>query len=335
MAKQSSATLDDIARAAGVSKMTVSRVLRGAKGFSDATRDKVLHEADRLSYVPNRIAASFSSDVATTLVGVCVPRLTSGLFGEVLDGADREFSRMGYQTMIGSHFHEPESEESWLREIVSWRPAGVILSSRAHTAGTIQLLRSSAVPVVEIWELNTSPIDMSIGFSHFDCGREMGYFLARQGRHKIGYLGALSKSDEYGKSRLAGFEEALNQSGLQIAERELLLDSPSFYAGYYGLETLLARRRDLDAVYFHNDEMAIGGIAYCQTKGINIPGDLAIAGWGAMEASAILPLRLTTTSVPTQALGKQAAQSLVARLRGEPCDDVIAIPTRLIPGETV
>jgi LacI family gluconate utilization system Gnt-I transcriptional repressor len=218
---------------------------------------------------------------------------------------------------------------------VSWRPAGVILSSRGHTPGSIQILKSSAVPVVEIWELNTSPIDMSIGFSHFDCGVEMAHFLRSKGHRKIGYLGALSKSDEYGKSRMTGFEQALKISGQGITERELLLDTPSFYAGYYGLETLLARRPDLDAVYFHNDEMAIGGIAYCQAKGISVPGDLGIAGWGGMEASAILPLRLTTTSVPTQALGKQAAQALVARLRGEPCQDVVAIPTRLIAGETV
>ena len=109
--------LEDIARATGVSKMTVSRVLRGGSGFSDDTRAKVMREADRQGYVPNRLAAAFGSDQASTLVGMCVPRLTSGLFGHVLDGVDRALSRLGYQTMIGSHNHMISEEEAWLRQV--------------------------------------------------------------------------------------------------------------------------------------------------------------------------------------------------------------------------
>ena len=115
----------------------------------------------------------------------------------------------------------------------------------------------------------------------------------------------------------------------------MLHDSPGFYPGYYGLETLLARQPDLDVVYFHNDEMAIGGLAYCQSRGIRVPEDLGIVGWGGMEAASVLPRRLTTTVVPTTAIGKAAAEALVARLKGEAGPDVTVVPTRLVPGETV
>ncbi len=332
--RKTKANLEDIARVAGVSKMTVSRVLRGGSGFSDDTRARVRRIAEDMGYVPNRLAAAFALDQASTLVGMCVPRLTSGLFGHVLDGVDRALSRLGFQVMIGSNNHSAEEEEAWVRQIVAWRPSGVILSGRNHTAGTVDLLRNAGMPVVEIWELTTSPIDMAVGFSHFDCGVEIGQFVIRRGRRRAGFVGALSRSDVMGQARLQGFEAALARAGHPLADREVLHDSPGFYPGYYGLETLLARRPDLDVVYFHNDEMAIGGLAYCQSRGIRVPDDLGIVGWGGMEAASVLPRRLTTTVVPTTAIGKAAAEALVARLKGEPCQDVTVVPTRLVPGET-
>lgn len=334
MDRKSKANLEDIARETGVSKMTVSRVLRGISGFSDDTRLRVEASADRLGYVPNRLAAAFGSDQASSLVGMCVPRLTSGLFGHVLDGVDRALSRLGYQLMIGANNHSADEEEAWIRQVISWRPAGVILSGRTHTPGTVSLLRRAGMPVVEIWDLTTSPIDMSVGFSHYDCGVEIGQFLLRKGRRQAGFVGALSRSDVMGRARLKGFESAFARAGHPVLDQEVLHDSPGFYAGYYGLETLLARRPDVDVVYFHNDEMAIGGLAYCGIRGIRVPEDLGIVGWGGMEAASVLPKRLTTTVVPTTAIGKAAAEALVARLKGEPGADVIVVPTRLVPGET-
>jgi LacI family gluconate utilization system Gnt-I transcriptional repressor len=328
------ANLEDIARAAGVSKMTVSRVLRGGTGFSDQTRSRVLQQAERLGYVPNRLATAFGGDSASSLVGMCVPRLTSGLFGHVLDGVDRALGRLGFQLMIGANNHSVSEEEDWVRQVISWRPAGLILSGRTHSTGTIDLLRRAALPVVEIWDLTTSPIDMSVGFSHFDCGAEMGQHLIRRNRRRAGYVGALARSDVMGAARMDGFRDALSRAGHPMAEAEILHDAPGFYAGYYGLETLLARRPDLDAVYFHNDEMAIGGLAFCQARGLRVPDDIGIVGWGGMEAASILPRRLTTTAVPTTAIGKVAAEALVARLRGEAGQDVTVVPTRLVPGET-
>ncbi len=329
------ANLEDIARAAGVSKMTVSRVLRGGSGFSEDTRIRVMQVAERLGYIPNRLAAAFGAEQASTLVGICVPRLTSGLFGHVLDGVDRALTRLGFQLMIGANNHAIDEEEAWVRQLVSWRPAGVILSGRTHSPGTVDLLRKTALPVVEIWDLTTSPIDMAVGFSHHDCGAEMGLHLIRRGRRRAGFVGALARADVMGAARLDGFRAALAQAGHPLADAEILHDAPGFYAGYYGMETLLSRRGDLDAVYFHNDEMAIGGLAFTQARGLRVPEDIGIAGWGGMEAASILPRRLTTTMVPTAAIGKAAAEALVGRLTGASGPDVTVVPTRLVPGETV
>jgi LacI family gluconate utilization system Gnt-I transcriptional repressor len=151
----------------------------------------------------------------------------------------------------------------------------------------------------------------------------------------MGFVGALNGTATMGLKRFEGFSRAVSNTGFRVAGQELLNDKPGFYAGYYGTENLLSRSPDLEAIYFHDDEMAIGGMAYCRIRGLDIPGDMGIAGFGGMEAASILPQRLTTTIVPTESLGKQAAEALVLRLRGEPVKDVIVVSARLAPGATV
>ncbi len=335
MKRSNKAGLENIARAAGVSKMTVSRVLRGSSGFSEETRARVMAEVERQGYFPDRIAATFGSGSASTLVGVCVPRFTSSLFAATLESINAALMRLGYQTMIGSSDQLPGEEEDWLRGLASWRPAGVILAGRRHTAGTLSLLRDLTVPVVEMWDINTQPIDVSVGFSHYDNGYAMGKYLLSRGRRRIGYVGALANRTTTGRNRLDGFSAALRDAGAGLAETEILQDHPGFYAGYYGTETILSRRAALDAIYYHDDEMAIGGLAWLAASGVRVPDDIGVAGWGGMEAASVLPKRLTTTAVPTTRIGKMSAELLVSRLRGDPVEDVTVIPTRLVPGETV
>ncbi len=336
MEKPEKPNLSDIASNLGISKMTVSRVLRGGAGFSDATKEKVLREVERVGYVPDRIAAAFGRAKASTLVGICLPRLTSPLFASVADTLSATFSRLGYQTMIGTHNHSPEEEEAWLRNFASWKPAAVVLAGRNHSPSTGRLLRSLGVPVAEIWDLTTKPYDLAIGFSHYDNGFEMARVMVDAGHITLGYVGALAAyPSASGHVRRRGFAEGLATLGASLVAEEIVHGTPGFYAGFVGTETLLARRGGLDAIYYHDDEMAIGGLSYLTKIGLRVPEDIGIAGWGGLEAAAILPKRLTTTVVPTARLAKQAAQAVVARLNGDAAQDVILIETRLARGSTI
>ncbi len=328
-------SLTEVAEAAGVSKMTASRVLRNSGRFSEETRERVMREVARLNYVPNRLAAAFSSEAASTLVGVLVPRLSGGLFGQVVESIDFSLARLGYQTLIGTYENRPEQEEDWLRSVLAWRPAGLILTGRAHSERTTSMLKAATLPLVEIWDLNTRPLDISVGVDHFDCGYEMGRLFISRGRRRIGYAGADANAPGLGRARFEGFQQALVDAGANPAEAEILDDRPSFYQGYYSVKNLLSRHPDLDAIYFQNDEMAVGGMASCRAADLSVPGDIGIAGWGGMDVATILERRLTTTSVSTRALGKAAAEALGARIRGEPVSDVIKIRAHLKPGNTV
>jgi len=333
--KKQSSNLSEIAEAAGVSKMTVSRVLRDADGFSEATREKVLREVERTGYLPNRIAAAFGPSSASTLVGICVPRLSSHFFGVVLQSVDDMFQRYGFQTIVGSHNQQVDDEELWLKSILAWRPAGVLLSSKQHSTGTIKLLKDAGIPVVEFWNLNTSPVDMSVGFNEFDSGFEMARHAIMKGYKKAALIGSYQDWESGRLDRFKGFEKCFNDSGGVIVRKEKLKDVPGFYSGFYGTENLLNRQNDIDMISYQDDTMALGGLSWCRRKGIRVPEDIGIAGWGGHEAASILVERLTTTEIPMQRIGTLSAELLVRRLRDESTDNVTAVSARLVEGSTL
>ncbi len=333
--KKQAASLSHIAEAAGVSKMTVSRVLRDVDGFSEATREKVMREVERYGYLPNRIAAAFGTAGTSTLVGVCVPRVSSHFFGLALESIDQTLQRLGYQTIIGSHNQQVEDEELWLKNILAWRPAGVLLSSKHHNKRTLKLLKDSGIPVVEFWNLNTSPLDMSVGFNEFDSGSEMARYAIMKGYQRAAILGVALDWDSNRLDRFKGFTEGFVGGGGEIVHEEKLNDTPGFYPGFYGTENILNSGQNIDMIYYQDDTMALGGLSWCHRKGIKVPADIGIAGWGNHEAASILTERLTTTAVPMRKIGQLSAELLARKLNQEATNPVTAVQTQLVEGNTL
>ncbi len=328
-------SLAEVAEAAGVSKMTASRVLRNGSGFSPATRTRVLEQVERLGYVQNRLAAAFSSDAASTFVGVSIPDLGNEVFAQVLEGIERKLGMFGYQTVLGVSLHDARTMQDWTETVLSWRPAGLIVTGRNQPPKVVAMLKSSSVPIVEIWDLNSSPLDMCVGLSHYDSGYDMGRLFAARGRCRIGYVGTTIDTGNAAGARLTGFQRAIADNGIAAVEMHVLSDQPGFYPGFYGTEQLLARFPAMDSVYFQNDNMAAGGLMYCLSKGIAVPDDLGIAGWGDLPIAAILPKRLTTSHVAPLQIGQIAADKLLATLAGRPVEPVTDTGFRLVPGSTL
>lgn len=333
--KNSKVSLAQIAKAAGVSKMTASRVLRDEGGFSENTREKVMAEVERLGYVPNRLATVFAGDQKSTFVGVAIPGLGNEIFTQVLEGIDRKLGAFGHQTVLGMTEHALEQEEKWLETVLSWQPAGLIVTGRSHTPKSIQLLQGAGIPLVEIWDFNSSPLDMSVGLNHFDSGYSMGRYLTGLGYKKLGYVGTSHDPANAASARLAGYAKVIEDSGGSIEKQLLLKDAPGFYTGFYGTEQLLAAHDDIEVIYYQNDNMAVGGLQYCQKIGLSVPQDIGIAGWGDLPIASIQPYRLTSTAVPHLRIGQIAAEMVLSQINGEPLRRTNDVGFRLIPGSTV
>lgn len=328
-------SLADVAKAAGVSKMTASRVLRDEGGFSEKTRSKVMVEVDRLGYVPNRLATVFAGDQTSTFIGVSIPELGNEIFSQVLEGIDRKLSAFNHQTVLGMTQNQPEQEEYWLETVLSWQPAGLIVTGRAHTPKAQQLLSSPGVPVVEIWDLNSSPLDMCVGLNHFDSGYAMGRFLTGLQYSSFGYVGTHHDTANAASARLSGYAKAVEDAGGRLSKQLLLRDVPGFYTGFYGTEQLLAANRHVEVVYYQNDNMAIGGLNYCRKIGREVPRDIGIAGWGDLPIASIQPYRLTSTSVAHLKIGQLASEMILSRISGHDVSPVRDVGYKLIPGNTV
>ncbi len=318
-----------------MSKMTASRVLRGEGGYSDQTRDKVLAQVDALGYLPNRLATVFAGDTTSTFVGVSIPDLGNEVFAQVLEGIDRKLGSHGYQTVLGLTQHTLQQEESWIETVLSWQPAGLILTGRSHSPRALELLKNAGIPIVEIWDLNSSPLDVSVGIAHFDSGYQMGRYLVGLGYSAFGYVGTSHDTANAASRRLDGFTKAITDGGGTVTRQFCLHDTANFYPGYYGTEQLLATGARIECVYYQNDSMAFGGYQYCERIGLRVPEYIGIAGWGDMPISAVLRKRLTSIHVSHLKLGQKAADAMVARLKGEAVLESNNIGFRLIAGQTV
>ena len=333
--KNNKVSLSEVARAAGVSKMTASRVLREEGGYSEKTRALVMQKVDELGYLPNRLATVFAGDKSSTFVGVAIPDLGNEVFAQVLEGIDRKLGAFGHQSVLGLTQHTLKEEEDWIRTVLSWQPAGLILTGRYHSPRATEMLKNAGIPIVEIWDFNTSPLDMSVGINHFDSGFDMGRYLSGCGYSNIGYVGTSHDTANAATTRLDGFCKAVEGGGGAVAKQLCLHDTATYYTGYYGTEQLLAGSSGIECIFYQNDAMAFGGLQYVTSKGMKVPEDIGIAGWGDLPIASVLPKRLTSMHVPHLKLGQAAAEMMLARLSNEPVENCRDIGFGLIPGSTV
>ena len=333
--KNNKVSLSEVAKAAGVSKMTASRVLRQSGGYSEKTRDLVMQKVDELGYLPNRLATVFAGDSSSTFIGVSIPDLGNEVFSQVLEGIDRKLGAFGHQSVLGLTQHTQAAEEEWIKTVLSWQPAGLILTGRYHSARATATLKSANIPIVELWDLNSSPLDMSVGLNHFDSGFDMGRFLIGAEYRALGYVGTSHDTASAATTRLDGFCKAVEGGGGTVSRQLCLHDTATYYTGYYGTEQLLASGAKVECIFYQNDAMAFGGLQYVLSKGLSVPDDIGIAGWGDLPIASVLPKRMTSMHVSHLKLGQSAAEMMLARLQGEPVEHCRDIGFHLIPGTTV
>ena len=305
-------TLRDVSEASGVSEMTVSRVLRNKGDVSEATRTKVRAAAKKLGYVPNRIAGSLASS-RVNLVAVIIPSLGNMVFPEVLSGISETLAGTGLQPVVGVTDYLPDTEERVLFEMLSWRPSGVIIAGLEHTEASRAMLMRAEIPVVEIMDTDGAPIDACVGISHRRAGREMAEAILREGYRRIGFLGTKMPADHRARKRFEGFTRHLARAGIEIADQEFYSGGSALKKGREMTEALLTRTPDLDFLYFSNDMIGAGGLLWLLEQGIDIPGQIGLAGFNGVELLDGLPRQLATMDACRREIGREAARIIAAR----------------------
>ncbi len=307
-------TMQTVARLAGVSAMTVSRALKSDTSVSRQTRDRVLDVVRRVGYVPDATARLFSTR-RSGFVAALVPSLNNSNFADTVHGMSEVFDAAGLQMLLGDTEYSLSREEDLIRALLQRRPEAVILTGGAHSEAARKLVAGAGVPIVETWDLPKDPLGDVVGFSNEDAGAAMVRYLYQRGRRRIGFVGGKTHFDTRGTERRAGFRRAARALGLP-GDRIVLAGEPpvSMAQGAEALEAMLARWPDVDAIACVSDLSAFGVLAECQRRGIDVPGRIAIAGFGDFEVARCCHPRLTTIAVDCAGIGRRAAQAALGAL---------------------
>ncbi|HEY4065815.1 MAG TPA: LacI family DNA-binding transcriptional regulator [Burkholderiaceae bacterium] len=304
------ATLHDVARHAGVSVITASRALGNPALVSAATIAKVQDAVKATGYIPNLLAGSLKSKRSLLVVSL-VPSVSVAQFLPTLKSLTESLDAAGYQLILGQTGYDHSREEALLNTMIGRRPDGIVVTGLVHSPAARERLRQIGLPVVETWDLSDRPVDMLVGFSHLKVGGAIaGYFLAK-GWQRVGIA---TGDDHRGGLRREGFIATI---GREVPTAVVPAPS-SLELGRRALGDLLAQDPGLRAIYCSSDPLAQGVLIEAQARGLRVPQDLAVCGFGDAEFAAHTHPSLTTVHVDGAAIGRTAAQLIIDRCRGVP-----------------
>ena len=309
-------TLADVAHATQVSQQTISRVLNAPNTVSLPTRTAVLSAIKLLGYLP----LTTTEVQPKKLIAVLTPAISGTIFDALIQSLNTTLSRHGYQMMLNESGYDNKDEDLLLEELLQSNPDGIVLARLLKTESALERLQQSGIPVVEVWGTTPSPIDMLFGFSHEAIGQAVAHYFKVLGRSAPGLI---SGDDPRTLLRAQGFLHALKNLNLVPAGAEkspvMWVPSPTTLGdGRAGLAHLLKQIPTLDCIFCSTDMIAMGVLTEAKNRGLKVPEDLAVVGFGDLPFSADTDPPLSTVRVDGAAIGQRAAQALVDRIEGRP-----------------
>jgi LacI family transcriptional regulator len=327
-------TIADVAREAGVSMMTVSRVVNNKEGVSQETRQAIEEVIQRLDYHPNILARGLATQRTGTL-GLIVPDISNPFFSGVARGVERAASEKGYSILVCDTEEDPQRELDVLELLLEkWVDGLVLCSSRLEQSKLQSILAQYPATVLVNKELEIENANFFIGCALINdkAGGQMATnHLIKSGHSVIGFLAGPPVSQS-GCWREEGYRQALVEAGLPDRPELVVPCAPTVEGGQKAAAQLLAAHPEITALFCYNDLVAVGVIQACNATGRIVPDDLAIVGYDDIILAPLVTPPLTTCRVEREELGKLATELLLERLGGcaEECQKRILQPELII-----
>ncbi|MEM1287001.1 MAG: LacI family DNA-binding transcriptional regulator [Pseudomonadota bacterium] len=329
-------TMKDVAEAAGVSVMTVSRAFKDDASVKAKTRELIHKTADEMGYVFDTVASNLRTQ-RSNFVAVIIPSVNNANFASTLRGLSDEIEATGRQVLLGNSNYSLKREEQLIDQLLQRRPDAIVLTGGRHSQRARQRLLAARIPVIETWDLPDNPVDHVVGFSNAATMEALVDHLMKRGRKNIAFIGGDTGEDTRGAERRSGFVAAMLERGLS-AHRLAGVGPPpaSMSTGAEAMARILTDFPDADAVIGVSDLAAFGALTECQRRGVAVPDQVAIAGFGAYEISRVCVPSLTTVDVQPREIGRSAAKLILEILDGEPSHaprkSLLRVPTKISVG---
>ena len=318
--------VEDVAREAGVSPITVSRALRTPELVRPATRARVAEAVAKTGYVVNPIASSLRSG-QSTFVSVFVASLQNLHYAAAMQGMIDAFEGSRFRLTFSQAGYAEDIGAEQVRAMMPFKPAAVVFSGIVRDEGARSFLKSLGVPVMEMWGEVADPIDLLVTSQAREGGRVIGEHFGQQGFRRIAYIGHTSSRAQ---PRIEGFEAALKPYGSRISLLYPAEGTVEMQDGVDVVEKVLAKLPDCDAMMFGTDVMAAGALVKLVQMGISVPGQIALAGYGDLFFAAHTQPSMTSVHTAPYEVGRRAGELLLERLTtGRVAQPVLQVPLRL------
>ena len=305
-------TLDDVARTAKVSAITVSRALRNPAMVSEKLRRRIDGAVLKLSYVPNMAASRLASSRSHS-IGVIVPTLYNVIFAEYLQALHEVFLPAGFQVLVVNSRYSQEEEERAVRALLGQRVEAMVIVGVNHTPLARRMLSRARIPVVETFQIAPEPIGLNVALDQVQAGYDATRFLLDRGYERVGFL--LGQRDERALERLEGFSRAMAERGFDGEQLAMSVPSPSSIAlGAQLMASLHEKGKVPEALFCIDDNLALGAMQVCRRLGLKVPDDVAFLGFHDLEFAACASPSLSSVATRRHELGTFAAESVLRML---------------------
>ena len=302
-------TLADVAKVAGVSPITVSRTLNQPEIVRAELREKVFRAVQLTGYVPAMLTDA--AEQRSRLISLLVPTVANSIFADTVQALIDTLTEAGHETLIGLTNYSAEREEQLLDTILRRRPDGIVLTGTLHTEASRTRLSRSGIPIVETWDLAPRPLDMLVGFSHEAVGVATARYLTGKGYRRFAVV---TLDDPRGHRRCDSLVAELASQGITDVPCIVLPPPATADLGREGLQRLLAAGEYPQVLVCSSDTLAHGVLVEASERGIRVPHDLAVMGFGDLNIAAHLQPSLSTVRINGAEIGLQAARALLQRL---------------------
>jgi LacI family transcriptional regulator len=322
-------TLRRIARETGVSVATVSRALRQPATVSPQKRQRILELVKRYRYVPDALAASFSSR-RTGLVGLIVPTISNSIYAEFTEAVQGRLQAAGRKLLIANTNYSAELETQIIQKLVESRVEGVVLTGYRRDPAIFELLRHYSIPFVVTWSTSPDPDVPAISFDNRAAAAAATETLIGLGHRRIGLICGVSAVNDRAAQRLEAYREVLARHRIRFSSA--LVDERPFEMaeGAAAAAAMMRLASPPTALFCANDIQALGAMFACQRLGLRVPDDISIIGFDDLPMASIVYPSLSTVHVPAKEMGEAAADALVSSVEsGKPIPSIL-IETRVI-----
>jgi DNA-binding LacI/PurR family transcriptional regulator len=323
-------TSQDVAKLAGVSIATISRVINGYPHVSATVRRKVLRAVKTLNYQPNRTAQRLRAK-RSRVVGLIISDIQNPFFTSVVRGIEDLAYQQGYSVVLCNSDEDPQKEHLYIDVMCAEDVAGVIIASASEASAHVQALLDRNIPVIAIdRRVRSRQVDSVLVANVQGTIAAMSHLLS-MGHREIGYVG-LPLDRTPGRERYAGYRRALRAHGLKASRGLVCFGNAKQQGGYECAARLLKANPSLTAFFVANNLMTLGALGAIQEAGLKIPADVSVVGFDDMPWAPLLQPPLTVVAQPTYELGQKAVELLLARIKqpDKPVTHVELNPT-LIP----